>query len=162
MRWQQLNDSNHFDLGGNFNFISNQTSNGDGFHQGWPIASLITGTPEFSFATVQSIDPGFRFFEPTFFVQDDIKVTPRLTVNVGVRYDSPYPREEHLDKYRGFDRFAPNPAVGGLLGALVGPPGTTYGPQSPYGGLVKPDYTDVSPRVGFAYTIDSKTVVRGG
>jgi hypothetical protein len=161
-RWQQLNDSNHFDLGGNFNFRSNQTSNGNDAVQGWPIASLLTGAPEFSFATVQSIDPGFRFFEPSFFVQDDIKVTPRLTVNIGMRYDIPYPRTEHLDKYRGFDRFASNPAVGGRPGALVGPPGTSYGPTSPYRGLIKPDYTDWSPRFGFAYTVNTKTVVRGG
>jgi hypothetical protein len=162
MRWQQLNDSNHFDLGGNFNFISNQSSNGDFAPSGWPVASLITGAPEFSFATVQSIDPGFRFFEPTFFVQDDIKLTSRLTINVGVRYDVPYPRTEHLDKYRGFDRFAPNPAVGNRLGALVGPPGTNYGPTSQYRGLIKPDYSDFSPRVGFAYSFNSKTVIRGG
>ena len=57
MRWQQLNDSNHFDLGGNFNFQSNQTANTTPFGQGWPIASLMSGAPEFSFATVQSIDP---------------------------------------------------------------------------------------------------------
>jgi len=162
MRWQQLNDSNHFDLGGNFNFQSNQTANTDAFHQGWPVASLMTGAPEFSFATVQSIDPGFRFFEPTFFAQDDIKITPRLTVNIGLRYDIPYPRVEHLDKYRGFDRLVANPAAGGRLGALVGPPGTSYGPTSPYRGLIKPDYTDWSPRIGFAYSLNSKTVVRGG
>jgi hypothetical protein len=162
VRWQQLNDSNHFDLGGNFNFRSNQTGNGNDFNQGWPIASLITGAPEFSFATVQSIDPGFRMFEPSFFLQDDIKVTQRLTVNIGMRYDIPYPRTEHLDKYRGFDRFTPNPAAGGRLGALVGPPGTTYGPTSPYRGLIKPDYSNFSPRFGFAYTVGDKTVVRGG
>jgi hypothetical protein len=162
MRWQQLNDSNHFDLGGNFNFQSNQTANTTPFGQGWPIASLMTGAPEFSFATVQSIDPGFRFFEPTFFMQDDIKVTSHLTVNIGLRYDIPYPRVEHLDKYRGFDRLVANPDAGGRLGALVGPPGTSYGPTSPYRGLIKPDYTDWSPRIGFAYSLNSKTVVRGG
>jgi hypothetical protein len=162
-RWQQLNDSNHFDLGGNFNFQSVQTANGDfSGREGWPIASLLTGAPEFSFATVQSIDPGFRFFEPTFFFQDDIKVTPKLTVNVGVRYDIPYPRTEHLDKYRGFDRYVNNPAAGNRLGGLAGPPGTNYGPVSPYRGLIKPDYSDWGPRVGFAYAWNSKTVVRGG
>ena len=162
MRWQQLNDSNHFDLGGNFNFQSNQTANTTPFGQGWPIASLMSGAPEFSFATVQSIDPGFRFFEPTFFMQDDIKVTSHLTVNIGLRYDIPYPRVEHLDKYRGFDRLVANPDAGGRLGALAGPPGTSYGPTSPYRGLIKPDYTDWSPRIGFAYSLNSKTVVRGG
>lgn len=160
-RWQQLNDSNHFDLGGWFNFQSNQTSNGNFFNQGWPIASLLTGAPEFSFNSVQSIDPGFRFFEPSFFFQDDIKVTPRLTVNVGVRYDIPYPRVEHLDKYRGFDRLAANPAIGGRLGAIAGAAGQG-GVQSPYRGLIKPDYSDIGPRLGFAYTLNNKTVVRGG
>jgi hypothetical protein len=158
-RWQQLNDSNHFDIGGNFNFIENQTSNGPGTG-GWPVASLITGAPEFSFATVQSIDPGFRFFEPTFFVQDDIKVTPKLTVNVGVRYDIPYPRVEARDRYRGFNPTAMNPVVG-RPGAIVGVAGEG-GVKSKYRGLVKPDYTDVSPRFGFAYRVNEKTVVRGG
>lgn len=161
LRWQQLNDSNHFDLGGNFNFQSNQTSNGDAFHQGWPVASLITGAPEFSFATVQSIDPGFRFFEPSMFIQDDIKITPRLTINVGVRYDIPYPRTEHLDKYRGFDRFVPNPAASGRLGAIAGAD-CQGGVCSPYKGLIKPDYSNISPRFGFAYVINDKTVFRGG
>ena len=160
-RWQQLNDSNHFDLGGWFNFQSNQTANGDAFTQGWPIASLLTGAPEFSFNSVQSIDPGFRFFEPNFFVQDDIKVTSRLTVNLGIRYDIPYPRVEHLDKYRGFDRFVPNPQAGGRLGAIAGAD-CQGGVCSPYRGLMKPDYSNVGPRFGFAYTLNTKTVVRGG
>src|SRR6266536_3538 len=161
MRWQQLNDSNHFDPGGWFNFQSLQTSNGNGFNQGWPIASLLTGAPEFSFNSVQSIDPGFRFFEPTGFFQDDIKVTPRLTVNIGVRYDVPFPRTEHLDKYRGFDRFEANPQAGGRLGAIAGAAGQG-GVASPYKGLIKPDYSDIGPRFGFAYSVNNKTVVRGG
>ncbi|HEX8774038.1 MAG TPA: TonB-dependent receptor [Pyrinomonadaceae bacterium] len=160
-RWQQLNDSNHFDPGGWFNFQSNQTSNGDFFGQGWPIASLLTGAPEFSFNSVQNIDPGFRFFSTSFFVQDDIKITPRLTINVGVRYDIPYPRVEHLDKYRGFDRFVANPAAGGRLGAIAGAD-CQGGVCSPYRGLIKPDYSNIGPRFGFAYTINNQTVVRGG
>jgi hypothetical protein len=159
-RWQQLNDSNRFDLGGNFNFLELQTANGDGSRQGWPIASLITGAPEFSFATIQSIDPGFRFFEPTFFVQDDVKVTPKLTVNLGVRYDIPYPRVEARDRYRGFNPTAINPDVG-RPGAIIGVDGEG-GVQAKYRGLMRPDYTDVSPRFGFAYRINEKTVVRGG
>jgi carboxypeptidase family protein len=161
-RWQQLNDSNRFDLGGNFNFLENQTSNGDDNlgREGWPVASLITGAPEFSFATIQSIDPGFRFFSPTFFVQDDIKVTPKLTVNVGVRYDIPYPRVEARDRYRGFNPTAMNPVVG-RPGAIIGVAGEG-GVKSKYRGLVKPDYTDFGPRLGFAYRINDKTVVRGG
>jgi hypothetical protein len=162
LRWQQLNDSNHFDIGGQFNFQSVQTANGDfSGRQGWPIASLITGAPEFSFNSVQSIDPGFRFFSPGAFFQDDFKFTPRLTLNLGIRYDIPYPRVEHLDKYRAFDPTVPNPAAGGRLGAIVGAAGQG-GVQAEFRGLMKPDYSNISPRFGFAYSINEKTVIRGG
>ena len=70
-RNQQLNNAAHFDIGGNFNFRSNQTGNTNDFNQGWPIASLITGRPEFSFNSNQTIDPALRFMSYAFFVQDD-------------------------------------------------------------------------------------------
>ena len=61
VRIQQLNNAAHFDIGGNFNFRSNQTANTNDFNQGWPIASLITGRPEFSFNSNQTIDPRCDF-----------------------------------------------------------------------------------------------------
>ncbi|HWF87635.1 MAG TPA: TonB-dependent receptor, partial [Pyrinomonadaceae bacterium] len=120
VRIQQLNNAAHFDIGGNFNFRSNQTGNTSDFNQGWPIASLITGRPEFSFNSNQTIDPALRFFSNAFFAQDDIKVTPKLTVNVGIRYDYGRPREEARGFLRGFDPNTPNPDAGGRPGAIVG------------------------------------------
>ncbi len=98
MRMQQLNNAAHFDIGGNFNFRSNQTGNTNDFNQGWPIASLITGRPEFSFNSNQTIDPALRFFSNAFFAQDDIKVTPKLTVNLGdqIRLRPPARRSARL------------------------------------------------------------------
>jgi hypothetical protein len=161
-RFQQLNDSNHFDIGGQFNFQSGQTANDTtNGTQGSPIASLITGANEFAFNSVQTIDPGFRFFSPGFFAQDDFKVTPRLTLNLGVRYDIAYPRVEAHDRYRGFDPTKPNPAAGGRLGAIAGAAGQG-GVQADYRGLVKPDYSNLGPRFGFAYALNDRTVVRGG
>src|SRR5262249_49987510 len=61
---------------------------------GWPIASLITGRPEFSFNSNQTIDPALRFFSNAFFAQDDITVTPKLTVNLGIQYDYGRPKEQ--------------------------------------------------------------------
>jgi hypothetical protein len=161
VRIQQMNNSSHFDIGGNFNFRSNQTANTSDFNQGWPVASLITGRPEFSFNSLQSIDPGFRFFSQAYFFQDDFKVTPRLTLNLGIRYDIPRPREEANGNYRGFDPNTPNPEAGGRLGAIVGAKGQG-GLEAEHFGLVKPDYTNWGPRFGFAYSLDEKTVVRGG
>lgn len=162
VRFQQLNDSNKFDIGGQFNFRSGQTANTNDGTQGWPLASLVTGATEFSFNSVQALDPGFRTFDPSFFFQDDVKVTPRLTLNLGIRYDIPYPRVEHLNKYRAFDPTVANPQAGGRLGAIVDAKGGPGALQSPYRGLIKPDRTDIGPRVGFAYSVNQKTVVRGG
>jgi hypothetical protein len=161
VRIQQLNNAAHFDIGGNFNFRGNQTANTNDFNQGWPIASLITGRPEFSFNSNQTIDPALRFFSQAYFFQDDFKVTSRLTLNLGVRYDYGRPREEARGFLRGFDPDTPNPLAGGRLGAVVGATGQG-GLASPWFGLVKPDRTNFAPRVGFAYSLNDKTVVRGG
>ncbi|HEY2971240.1 MAG TPA: TonB-dependent receptor [Pyrinomonadaceae bacterium] len=160
LRLQQLNNAAHFDIGGNFNFRSNQTGNTNDFNQGWPIASLITGRPEFSFNSNQTIDPGHRFLSYAAFYQDDFKVTSKLTLNLGLRYDFGRPREEARGRFRGFDPNVPNPAAGGRLGAFVsaGP-----GPlQAENFGLVNPDRTNFGPRFGFAYSVNERTVIRGG
>jgi hypothetical protein len=160
LRFQQFNVSQQIDPGGTYNFRNDQTASASDPNGGWPIASLITGATEFSFVTIRAIDPGYRYFYPDFFFTDDIKVTPRLTLNVGIRYEIPYPRTEAHDRYRGFDPTAINPVVG-LPGAIIGAAGQG-GLQAQYKGLVKPDYSNIAPRVGFAYSFNNKTVVRGG
>jgi Carboxypeptidase regulatory-like domain len=160
-RRQQLNVNFHFDIGGNFNFRSNQTGNTSDFNQGWPIASMLTGKPEFSFNSLQTIAPSFEYLFAAGFVQDDIKVTSKLTLNVGVRYDYDRPRDERHDRYRGFYPDVANPAAGGRRGAIVGAVGQG-GLQAVNRGLINPDLTDIGPRLGFAYAINNKTVVRGG
>jgi len=161
VRRQQLNVNFHFDIGGNFNFRSNQTANTNDFTQGWPIASMLTGRPEFSFNSAQTVAPSFEYLFGAGFVQDDIKVTPKLTLNVGVRYDYDRPRDERRNKYRGFDPDVGNPSAGGRLGAIAGAAGQG-GLQAINRGLIKPDRTDIGPRVGAAYAYNSKTVLRAG
>ncbi|HJU55884.1 MAG TPA: hypothetical protein VJ715_14970, partial [Pyrinomonadaceae bacterium] len=162
VRIQQLNNAAHFDIGGRFNFRSNQTANTNDFNQGWPIASLLTGRTEFAFNSNQTIDPGLRFFSEAFFFQDDFKVTPRLTLNLGLRYDYGRPREESRGRYRAFDPDVPNPAAGGRLGAIVSADATNGGIQAEFPGFIEPDKTNFGPRFGFAYSVNDRTVVRGG
>ncbi|HEV8485172.1 MAG TPA: carboxypeptidase regulatory-like domain-containing protein [Blastocatellia bacterium] len=108
-----------------------------------------------------------------FFVQDDFRVTPKLTLNIGLRWDYEGPATERFNRLvRGFDFNAPSPLAdrvknangvgeclscgnlrGGLLFADVG--GVSRG-------LFDPDRNNFQPRFGFAYSIDSKTVMRGG
>jgi hypothetical protein len=162
VRTQQLNNAAHFDIGGQFNFRSNQTANSNDFNQGWPIASLLTGRTEFAFNSNQTIDPGLRFFSDAFFFQDDFKVTPHLTLNLGLRYDYGRPREESRGRYRGFDPDTPNPAAGGRLGAIVSASTENGGIPAEFPGLIEPDKTNFGPRFGFAYSLNERTVVRGG
>ena len=165
-KWQQLNVTQFIDPGGTFNFRNDQTASnapGQG-NMGWPIASLITGATEFSFVNIHSVQPAWRYFAPAFFANDDIKVTPRLTLNVGIRYEIPYPRTESHNYIRGFDPTVANPdpqIAGTRLGALVGAAGQG-GLKASRRGLVKPDYSDFGPRLGIAYSINNKSVVRGG
>ncbi|MBV9610030.1 MAG: TonB-dependent receptor [Acidobacteria bacterium] len=113
---------------------------------------------------IHSARPAWRYFNPAFFAQDDIKVTPRLTVNLGLRYEIPFPRTEAHNILRGFDPTVPNPdplVQGTRLGAIVGA-GGQGGLQASSRSLVNTDYTDVAPRVGFAYSLTGRSVVRGG
>jgi Carboxypeptidase regulatory-like domain len=161
LRWQQLNVTQLLASGGQFNFRHNQTTNNccpD--NQGWPIASMMTGATEFSFNSNRSVDPGWRYFYPAFFVNDDIKLTRNLTINVGLRYEIPYPRTEAHDAFRSFDPTITNPVVG-VPGAIASSTGL-YGPQAEHEGFAAPDYSNIGPRLGFAYSINDKTVVRGG
>ena len=160
-RIQQLNVAQGIDPGGTFNFRNEQTASATDPNGGWPIASLITGATEFSFVTIRGIDPGWRYFYPAFFVNDDFKATQKLTLNLGLRYEIPYPREESRGRYRGFDPTVTNPAVG-RPGALVTADAAAGGIQAANAGLTQTDYSNWGPRVGFAYALNDRTVVRGG
>ncbi|HZI17294.1 MAG TPA: TonB-dependent receptor [Pyrinomonadaceae bacterium] len=162
-RQSQFNIHQILDPGGEINFRANQTANGccERSNEGFPIASLLTGATEFSFNSQQQLDPSWRQISHSYFFQDDWKVTQRLTVNVGVRYDIPGLRFEARDRFRGFDPDVPNPAAGGRRGAIV-----TAGGSGALGAerrtLVRPDYSNIGPRLGFAYGLSDSTVVRGG
>ena len=68
LRRQYLLVNGHFDIGGTFNFRSNQTANDNDFNQGSPIASLLTGRPEFSFNSLQSVIPKYEYLFASGFV----------------------------------------------------------------------------------------------
>lgn len=160
VRFAQFNVRQDIDPGGSFNFRNDQTASDSDPNGGYPIASLLTGATEFAFNSNNSIDPAFRQLTQSYFVQDDIKLTRRLTVNVGLRYDLPGLRTEARNQFRGFDPKVINPAIG-RLGALVGAGGQS-GLQAEYRSLAKNDRSNIGPRLGIAYSLDNKTVVRGG
>ena len=84
------------------------------------------------------------------FVEDDWKVTPKLTLNLGLRYDFGTPPYEGKNELANF-----NPDGAGSL-TFAG--GGSLGNRS----LVNPSTTDFGPRIGISYSVDPKTVVRTG
>jgi hypothetical protein len=90
-----------------------------------------------------------RQYVHALYVQDDWHVSPKLTVNVGLRWEFATPLYERDNNYSNF-----NPATDSMQKATGG---SLYNRS-----LVNPDYGDFGPRIGFAYSINPKTVVRGG
>lgn len=83
------------------------------------------------------------------YLQDDIKVGPRLTLNAGLRYEYATPQYEKDNFLTNFD-----PATNSLVGAKDG---SIYDRA-----LVNPDRNNFAPRLGAAWSVDDKTVVRAG
>jgi hypothetical protein len=104
----------------------------------------------------------YRYSDYAFYIQDDFKVTPRLTINYGLRYDLHRPLSEKWDRISSFVPDLPNPAAGGRPGALgfLGS-GTEPGRTGRHSWL-DTDFKDLGPRIGLAYRATDKTVLRGG
>jgi hypothetical protein len=96
------------------------------------------------------------------YAQDDWHVLPNLTLNLGLRWEYGSPYSELHNNISNFD-----PTTQTVLtitpGAVAGNGITPYSGGGTYGHtLVNPDYGNFGPRVGFAYSADSKTAIRGG
>ncbi|WP_420237701.1 TonB-dependent receptor domain-containing protein [Telmatobacter bradus] len=96
------------------------------------------------------------------YAQDDWKVTPNLTLNLGLRWEYGSPYSEQHNNISNFDPVSQT-VLTIAPGATTGSGITAVSPSGTYGKtLVNPDYGDWSPRIGFAYAVSQKTVVRGG
>ncbi|HEY1946837.1 MAG TPA: carboxypeptidase-like regulatory domain-containing protein [Bryobacteraceae bacterium] len=156
---------------GQFNFDQTWTqqilSNGNGtgnayasYLLGLPTSGQVTHEPTASDASVYG----------ALYVQDDWKVTSKLTVNIGLRWDVDLPRTERYNRLSYWDPSLPSPIQGQVpasacpsCGNLVGQLIYVGTPQSKYGRAQGPtQWKDFGPRFGFAYSGDSKTVLRGG
>jgi hypothetical protein len=126
---------------------------------GFPLASFLMGLGSGSIETNTGVSIVNKYFG--YYVQDDYRISSRLTLNLGLRYEYETPRTERYDRTtRGFDRNAASPLQipglnlrGGLLFAGVG--------GEPRG-LYNADRNNFAPRIGFAYTLARGTVIRGG
>lgn len=91
----------------------------------------------------------YRQRDSFFYFQDDIRVSSKLTLNVGLRYEYATPRWERDNILSNFDPIG--------VRMIMARPGGIYERA-----LVDPDYRNWGPRFGFAYSLTPKMVVRGG
>jgi hypothetical protein len=112
------------------------------------LADLIFGLPsqinQGSYTVVN-----LRQYVHSLYAQDDFRVNSKLTVNLGLRWEFATPLFERDNNYSNFD------------------PTTNSMAKATGGGLfqrslVHPDYKDFGPRIGMAYSANSKTVIRSG
>jgi hypothetical protein len=112
------------------------------------VGDLLLGLPsQLALTSVTIMDQGqdMQFY----FVQDDYRLTPKLTVNAGLRYEYATPPRERENRFANFD-----PSTGTMVFAEDG--GTFER------ALIHPDRNNFAPRLGFAYTPVPRWVVRGG
>jgi len=128
------------------------TTIGNGF------ASFLLGYFN-SAAISNSSDPQYRKSSWGFFIQDTWKINRKLTLDYGLRYDLQLPERELWRRTSTFNRNVANPNANGLPGGVLyegsgaGRCGCLLVPAYPFA---------VAPRLGVAYQINEKTVVRAG
>jgi len=123
------------------------------------IASSLTGAFSGEQRQVDLTAPDYRTYEPSFFVQDSWKVTPKLTVLYGLRYDLFTPFTEAHNRISNFNFLeALNATPANVTSALK--IANVNGVDGHAG--IATDYSNLAPRVGFAYSANHSTIVRGG
>ena len=134
---------------GRFNFGRTFTDNpNNAAATGDAMAALLLGTSNFIEQDFTLFEPRILQWEWNFYAQDDWKVTDKLTINAGLRYEYDTPTVERDNKWSNFDL-----VTGKLLIAGFNTDEAT--------GVVA-DGNNFAPRLGFAYRLRPGTVLRGG
>lgn len=143
--------------GGNFNFNDNETAGYDstgklmnaGNGTGNEFASFILGQVDSAnFSVPFKYMPRMKY--GSFWGNDDFKLMKNLNITLGLRVDIQGGLAEEYGRFSTFDPNAPNP---------IGAPGATIFHNSKANGNTS---WNVGPRIGFAYSLNPKTVIRGG
>jgi hypothetical protein len=145
----------------NTNFTGGPNPQAAAGNSGSGIADLLLGA-----ATVGSgFAPAYHYGHPYYAVysQDAYAVTPKLTVTYGLRYNLELPDRERKNQYVFLDVNSPSPLNSQVtsLGTLTGGPGFVA-VNGRGRGIQVAQTKNFDPRLGFAYRLDSQTVIRGG
>jgi hypothetical protein len=152
-------DNEEQTAGGRFQFSQKETADPNNQSTtGSSFASYLLGLPD-SVNRSNSQELRLRNLDFSPYIQDDIKLTPKLTVNLGLRWDIQVPFTENNNLIVFFDPTIANPGAGNLLGAA-----TKFGSCPGCAGFDRADihWGHIGPRVGFAYQLNNKTVLQAG
>jgi len=132
---------------GTMSFDGSTTNHGNAGNANTGIADFLLGKIKTANYQLPMPETGRRNFNIGVFFQDDWKVTPRLTLNLGARYEYESPMVIANNVYSRFD-----PATGNLLAANINGTSRSLNINTPK--------LDFSPRIGMAFAITEKTVLR--
>ncbi len=144
---------------GNINAAS-MTFSGAFTRSGYNVTTSGLGYADFLLGTVANWSAGYtpitgaRQKDPQVFAQDDFKLRPNLTINLGLRYERQAGWSEVANRFGGFDPTIQNP--------LTGTPGAVFFGQSSSRHSLMNGVNAWLPRVGFAWAPHEKWSVRGG
>jgi Carboxypeptidase regulatory-like domain/TonB dependent receptor len=130
---------------------------------GADFASFLLGIPDGAdLASLVNVDYHRNIY--AFFGQDDIQVNRRLTLNLGVRYEIFMPVTEGRNEMGDFFFKTDTMIVPAGQTAPLTPTIASFLPIARNGSasIISPDYTNVAPRIGAAYKITDKLVMRSG
>jgi hypothetical protein len=148
-----VNASSNFTGGPNPQAASGSSGSG--------VADILLGAGTVTSGTVPSFIANHPYY--AIYAQDEFHMTPKLTLTYGLRYNLELPDQEDKNQYVYLDLTTPSPLNSRVssLGTLTGGPGFTN--VNGNGRLLQiTQKKNFDPRIGFAYRIDEKTVVRGG
>ncbi|MGH9658514.1 MAG: hypothetical protein ACRD96_08215, partial [Bryobacteraceae bacterium] len=105
-------------------------------------------------------DTAFQFPYYAWYIHDTFKMTRRFTLDIGLRYELPIPKSERERGNSNFCPECPNPAAGGIPGAMIfAGDGPGRSGMDRFGETRKNAF---GPRLGFAYQLNDKTLIRAG
>ena len=142
---------------GTFTFSPDQTADPSALAStGNAFASFLLGAPYSTGLGIAPVNPTSHFWNPALYVADDWKVSRRLTLNVGLRWDivGALTEDQHLSS--GLGPATPNAGADGYPGALV------FLSNLHRSSFQNTYFGELGPRFGFAYQVNSRMVLRGG
>jgi len=158
----QFNTQQTGDAAANFDFSPQWTQgpnpNVSSAVAGSGLASMLLGIPTGGVNPAPALAMTQKYY--ALFLQDSWKVTPKLTVNWGVRYDYDSPRTDRFNMLTNFDYNAPAAITAPGLNLTGGLTFVGVNGQSRFN--ANPDRNNIAPRLGVAYRVASKTMLRAG